>query len=40
MTLRRRPIRPRWLPIFNMALQRVVSIPPEWRDYWSTELLP
>jgi 5-methylcytosine-specific restriction endonuclease McrA len=40
MSLRKRPERPPWLPIFNMALQQVVSVPPEWRDYWTTELLP
>ena len=40
MSLRKRPERPAWLPIFNMALQQVVSIPPEWREYWTTELLP
>ena len=40
MKLRKRPVRPAWLPIFNMALSQVVSIPPEWRDYWTTELQP
>jgi 5-methylcytosine-specific restriction endonuclease McrA len=40
MQLRKRPERPPWLPIFNTKLQGVINVPPEWRDYWSTELLP
>ena len=40
MILLKHPLRPPWLPVFNMALHQVVAIPPEWRDYWTTELLP
>ncbi len=40
MKLRKKPVKPSWLPIFSMVLQHVTSIPPEWRDYWHTELLP
>lgn len=40
MKLRKKPMRPTWLPIFNFALQEITRIPPEWRDYWSSELLP
>jgi 5-methylcytosine-specific restriction endonuclease McrA len=40
MRLRKKPVRPTWLPIFNFALQDVTSVPVEWRDYWSGELLP
>ena len=40
MRLRTRPVRPRWLPLFNLALQGVSQVPAQWRDYWSVELLP
>ena len=40
MRLLKKPVRPRWLPIFNTKLQNVVSVPLEWRDYWNAELLP
>lgn len=40
MQLRKRPTRPPWLPIFNTKLRDVSEIPPEWREYWSYELLP
>lgn len=40
MRLRSKPVRPTWLPTFNMTLSQVQSVPPEWRDYWTVELLP
>lgn len=40
MKLRKPPVRPPWLPIFNMALRGVVEIPVEWREYWHAELMP
>ena len=40
MKLRSRPYKPFWVPIFNVFLRNVGSIPPEWRDYWTTELSP
>ena len=38
MKLKGKPVRPTWLPVFNMALHQVSNIPPEWRDYWTIEL--
>lgn len=38
MTLRSKPVRPNWLPLFNMRLRLVQDIPDEWRDYWTIEL--
>ncbi len=40
MRLRSKPVRPTWLPTFNMTLQQIQSVPIEWRDYWTVELLP
>lgn len=40
MRLLKRPVRPSWLPIFNMRLQEVTRVPPEWREYWGADLLP
>lgn len=40
MKLLKKPTKPSWLPIFNVRLQNISSIPPEWRDYWNAELLP
>jgi 5-methylcytosine-specific restriction endonuclease McrA len=40
MPLKKRPVRPSWLPSFNVSLQQVTSVPSEWRDYWTVELLP
>lgn len=40
MRLLRRPVRPSWLPTFNKTLQQIHEIPPQWRDYWTVELLP
>ena len=40
MTLRTKPIRPFWLPAFNINLQQLTNIPDEWRDYWNVELVP
>ena len=38
MILRTKPFKPTWIPIFNVALRNVSSIPKEWRDYWTVEL--
>jgi len=40
MTLRAQPVRPTWVPVFNVALREVDSIPVEWREYWTAELVP
>lgn len=40
MRLRTQPVRPTWVPTFNVALRDVDSIPPEWRNYWTVELQP
>lgn len=40
MRLLKKPVRPNWIPIFSIAVQNVVQVPPEWREYWTTELLP
>ena len=40
MRLRTKPARPTWVPIFNVALRHVHSVPTEWRDYWTAELEP
>ena len=40
MRLRTRPARPTWVPVFNFALRDVRSVPEEWRDYWTAELIP
>jgi len=40
MRLRTKPTRPTWVPIFNFALRDIRSVPEEWRDYWTTELIP
>jgi 5-methylcytosine-specific restriction endonuclease McrA len=40
LRLRHQPYRPTWLPTFNMSLQQISNVPPEWRDYWTVELLP
>ncbi len=39
LKLRCKPVRPSWLPTFNMTLHQMQNIPPEWRDYWTVELL-
>ncbi len=38
MKLLHKPVRPPWLPIFNFGLQKITTIPPEWREYWTVEL--
>jgi len=38
LKLRSRPVRPTWVPIFNVALRHLSSVPAEWRDYWTAEL--
>jgi hypothetical protein len=40
MRLRSKPVRPTWLPTFNMTLSQVGNVPPEWRDYWTVQLMP
>lgn len=40
MRLRTQPVRPTWVPIFNVALRNVADVPTEWRDYWTAELEP
>lgn len=40
LKLRTKPYKPVWVPIFNVALRNVASIPSEWRDYWTAELTP
>ena len=40
MPLKSRPMRPTWVPIFNVSLRNVIDIPSEWRDYWTAELEP
>lgn len=40
MRLRTRPVRPTWIPIFNVTLRHLFQIPVEWRDYWTAELEP
>jgi 5-methylcytosine-specific restriction endonuclease McrA len=39
MKLRKRPVQPTWLPMYNMTLQRLQDVPSEWRDYWIVELV-
>lgn len=39
MRLRGKPLRPKWLPTFNMTLHQVDNVPSEWRDYWTVELI-
>lgn len=38
MSLRKKPVQPKWLPIFSVSMRNVLSVPPEWRDYWHIEL--
>ncbi|MCP4678756.1 MAG: HNH endonuclease [Deltaproteobacteria bacterium] len=38
LKLRTKPVRPTWLPMFNMGIRQVESIPDEWKDYWIVEL--
>lgn len=40
MPLRSKPVRPSWLPTFNMTLQQIAEVPAEWRNYWTVELWP
>lgn len=40
LRLLKQPVRPDWLPIFHMAFQPIDTIPDEWRDYWTVELVP
>lgn len=40
MKLLSKPSRPSWVPIFNLALRDIHSVPEEWRDYWTAELSP
>jgi 5-methylcytosine-specific restriction endonuclease McrA len=40
MPLRCKPVRPSWLPTFNMQLQQIDEVPAEWRVYWTVELIP
>lgn len=40
MPLRCKPVRPTWLPTFNMTLQQISQVPVEWRSYWTVELWP
>lgn len=39
MRLRNKPNHPVWLPTFNMSLRQIAEIPPQWRDYWTIELI-
>lgn len=38
MMLKKKPIRPTWIPTFNAKLFDVRNVPAEWRDYWTIEL--
>ena len=38
MRLLGKPERPKWLPIFNIRLREIFSVPVEWREYWNVEL--
>ena len=38
MCLRAKPVKPTWLPTFNMTLQQIESVPLEWQDYWTVSL--
>jgi len=40
MHLRVQPVRPTWVPSFNVVLQNIELIPVEWREYWTRELMP
>ena len=40
MFLRIQPVRPTWVPTFNIALRDIQTVPAEWRDYWIMELRP
>jgi len=44
MPLNTVPTRPSWRPVFNAVMQLhpqgLTAIPPEWRNYWTVELLP
>jgi len=40
MKLLKAPYRPTWLPIFSIALRDIMTVPPEWREYWQAELSP
>jgi 5-methylcytosine-specific restriction endonuclease McrA len=41
MRLRRKPERPSWVPLYNPRLRVPMSdVPPQWRNYWMTELEP
>lgn len=37
MKLRRKPVKPRYLPVVTVQMDRR-NIPVEWRDYWITDL--
>jgi 5-methylcytosine-specific restriction endonuclease McrA len=39
LKLKARPVRPDWLPVFNMAMRQIERIPEEWRFYWTVELI-
>jgi 5-methylcytosine-specific restriction endonuclease McrA len=39
LKLRKKPYRPTWLPTFNLSLRQLETIPTEWRDYWTVELI-
>lgn len=34
-----KPVRPTWVPLFNIGLRNMKQIPDEWRDYWTVELV-
>ena len=38
MKLRKKPLRPSWIPTFNAKLFDVRDVPVEWKDYWTIEL--
>ena len=38
LQLKTKPVRPSWVPSFNISLRDVRSIPDEWREYWIVEL--
>ena len=40
MTLRRKPVQPKWLPLFSLSNGQISKIPPEWRNYWTVALEP
>lgn len=39
MKLLSKPVRPAWLPRFNMRLWKIKNIPLEWKDYWLMDFI-